>query len=147
MILTENKSVYHEYEILETWEAGIALWGPEVKSVRLKGARLTGAYVKVIGGNAFLVGGHIANYKNAAQKFDPERSRQLLLTRRELNRLVGLGERKGYSLIPLKLYTSGSRIKLSIGLGRGLKKYGQKAVEREKDIERDIQRELKEAGV
>lgn len=147
MILAENKQVYHEYEIIETWDAGLALLGPEVKSVRLKRARLNGAYVKAIGGNAFLVGSHIPNYENSAQKYDPERSRQLLLTRREISRIAGYSTQKGYSVIPLNLYTSGSRIKLQLGLGKGLKKYGIKAVAKEKDIKRDVERELKEAGV
>src|SRR3989338_6362866 len=105
-------------------------------------ARLNGAYVKVIGGNAMLIGSHIPNYKNSAQKYDPERSRQLLLTRQEIGRLIGYGAQKGYALVPLKLYTAGSRIKLEIGLGKGLKKYGIKAVEREKDIKRDVEREI-----
>jgi SsrA-binding protein len=147
MILAENRGAYHQYEIIETWDAGLVLYGPEVKVVRQKQARLNGSYVKIMGGNAILVGSHIPNYKNAAQKYDPERSRQLLLTRREIARVAGYASQKGYAVIPLKLYTAGSRIKLELGLGRGLRKYDQKAVVRERDLERDLQRELKESGV
>jgi len=147
MIITENRSALHDYEILETWEAGIALLGAEVKSARLKNMRLSGAYVKVLDSSAFLVGAHISNYTKSAVKFDPERSRRLLLTRAEINKLADLTSRKGYAVVPLKLYTAGSRLKLQIALGRGRTQYGKRQVERERDLTRETERELKEVGV
>ncbi|MCX6783816.1 MAG: SsrA-binding protein SmpB [candidate division WWE3 bacterium] len=144
MILAENRMARHDYEILETWEAGIALLGSEVKSVRGKNARLNGAYVKFFNAQPYLVGAHIQNYKNSAIMFDPERSRQLLLTKSEVKRMVGLGGRKGYALIPLQFYTLGDRIKLTVGLGHGRNQYGKKELVKSRDIERETDRELKE---
>lgn len=144
MILAENKSAYRDYEILETWDSGIALLGPEVKSVRGKSARLQGSFVKFFNEKPYLVGAHIPNYKNSATMFDTERSRQLLLTRAEVKRMIGLGGRKGYALIPLQLYTSKDRIKLQIGLGHGRNQYGKKELVKARDIERETERELKE---
>jgi len=85
----------------------------------------------------------IANYKNAADKFDPTRSRRLLLTRAEINKLAGLSSQKGYVLVPLKLYASGSRLKLTVGYGKGRKKYDKRQLERQRDLKREEERELR----
>jgi len=142
VILAENRSASYDYDILDTWEAGISLIGAEVKSVRQKGTRLGGSYVKILNHEAWLVGTHIANYKNSAEKFDPTRSRRLLLTHAEINKLAGLTSQKGYVLIPLKLYASGSRIKLTIGYGKARKRYDKKQLEKARDLSREEAREL-----
>lgn len=140
-----NKKARHNYFIEETFEAGIALEGWEVKSLRAGRAQLTESYVHVRDGEAWLLGAHITPLPTASTHIDPDptRTRKLLMHRRELDRLIGAVERKGYTLVPLDLHWSRGRAKLSIGLARGKKQHDKRADLKERDWERQKARLLK----
>ncbi|PIR66592.1 MAG: SsrA-binding protein [Parcubacteria group bacterium CG10_big_fil_rev_8_21_14_0_10_36_14] len=143
--LSENKKAYHDYEILEKYEAGIVLYGFEVKAVRNGNMSLKGAYVTFHNNEAFLTGSYIGKYKPAGglSDYEPERSRKLLLKKREILYLKGKSEVKGLTILPLLVYTKGSKVKIEIGIGKGKKQYEKKEIKKKKDIERDIKRTLK----
>ncbi len=143
--IVRNKSAFHEYFIEERWEAGIALAGWEVKSLRAGRAQLKESYVIIRQGEAFLFGCHIAPLPSASTHIetDPIRTRKLLLNRSELNKMIGSVERKGYTLVPLALYWKRGKVKLDIGLARGKKDYDKRASEKERDWQRDKQRLLR----
>lgn len=141
-----NRRARYEYHILETFEAGIMLTGPEVKSVRLGQANLAEAHCIIRNGRALLIGCHISPYKPAAMNnpTDPTRSRQLLLHRQELNRLTGKLKEKGLTLVPLKLFFNERGFaKLELGLARGKKMHDKREAARERDVRRDLQRRYK----
>ncbi|MDQ7010979.1 MAG: SsrA-binding protein SmpB [Mariprofundaceae bacterium] len=141
-----NRRARHEYHILETFEAGIMLTGPEVKSIRAGQANLAEAHCIIRGGKVLLIGCHISPYKPAAMNNprEPTRSRQLLLHKREIQRLIGKLKEKGLTLVPLKLYfNERGYAKLEIGLGRGKKLYDKRRDKKERDIKRDLQRKYK----
>jgi len=145
MSLIENKKAHLNYEILEEFEAGIELLGPEVKSLRNKLGKLEGAHITIRGGEAYLIGASIPPYQagNMAEGYEPARNRKLLLTKKEI---VALGEhesQKGLTIVPLRVYNKGRNLKLSIGVARGRKKYDKRAVLKERDSKRDIDRTLK----
>lgn len=144
--LTTNKKARFDYQILETFEAGIVLSGQEVKSVRSGGARLTGAFVTFHGNTPLLTNALIPLYKNAAlsKEYIPDASRKLLLKKREINHLRGKLEQKGLTIVPLSLYTSGRLIKLEIGLAQGKKTFDKRHSIKERDTKREIARKLKE---
>jgi SsrA-binding protein len=141
-----NKKAYHEYFIEEHYEAGLALQGWEVKSLRAGRAQLKESYVLLRDGEAFLFGCHIAPLTSASThvQADPTRTRKLLLHAEEIGRLIGSVERKGYTLMPLALYWKRNRVKLDIGLARGKKEYDKRAVEKDRDWERDKQRLMRD---
>ncbi len=141
-----NPRASFDYEILETIEAGLVLKGFEVKAIRDGKASLRGAYVKIIGGKPVLIGAHIAPYQpgNTPDEYDPEASRPLLLSKREINGLIGLAKERGLTLIPLKLYPKGRRIKLSIGIAKGKKKHDKREAIKKKDVARSRQRGMDE---
>lgn len=143
--LAENKKAKFEYEILDTFEAGLMLLGHEVKSVRNGRMSLLGAYVTIARGGLWLIGGHIQRYPQAGPlpEYDPERSRRLLLHKREIAKLAGKLEQKGLTLVPLSVYTKGSKIKLSFGLARGKKLYEKKETIKRREVDREIRRSLK----
>ena len=143
-IFSENKKAYFNYEILEKFEAGLVLVGTEVKSIRGGHITLTSSYVVLKNEEAFLIGAKIPAYqpKNAPADYNPERQRKLLLSRKEINFLLGKSNMRGFSLIPLKVYEKNGRIKLEFGLARGKKKYDKKEKIKKKDVEREINREL-----
>ncbi|MDO8523929.1 MAG: SsrA-binding protein SmpB [bacterium] len=143
--LVENKKVRLEYEILETYEAGISLFGFEVKALRAGNASLVGARVLVRGDEAFLVGATIPPYqeKNAPKSYDPERSRKLLLSRKEILKLAAHEGQKRLTIIPLMVYNQGQRLKLEIGIARHKKKYDKRAILKSRDAKRAIERTLK----
>ncbi len=143
--LAVNKRAKFDYEILETFEAGLMLAGHEVKSVRAGGMSLRGAYVVIAAGAPRLIGSHIPRYSKAGPlpDYDPDRSRMLLLHGRELNRLAGKLKQKGLTLVPISVYTKGSKIKLEFGLGRGKKQYEKKETIKKRDLDRDIRRTLR----
>ena len=145
--IARNKSAFHEYFIEEHWEAGIALMGWEVKSLRATRVQLKESYVILRAGEAFLFGCHISPLPSASThvETDPTRTRRLLLNRSELNKMIGAVERKGYTLIPLALYWKRGRVKLDIGLARGKKDYDKRASEKDRDWQRDKQRLLRTA--
>lgn len=144
-ILVKNKKARFDYEILDTYEAGIELLGAEVKSLRAGKGKLEGAHVIVRGGEAFLVGASVAPYqpKNTRKDYDAERPRRLLLTRKELHELLGIESSKGLTLVPISLYTKGRNIKLELASVRGKKKADKRETIKERDTKRDIQRIMK----
>ena len=141
-----NRRARHEYHILETFEAGIMLTGPEVKSIRLGQANLAEAHCIIRNNCVLLIGCHISPYKPAAMNNpdDPTRSRQLLLHKQELSRLTGTLKEKGLTLVPLKLFFNERGFaKLEIGLARGKKLYDKRQAEKDRDVHRDLQRRYK----
>ena len=140
-----NRRARHDYFIEEQFEAGLALEGWEVKSLREGRAQLTESYVNLRNSEAWLVGAHFSPLRTASTHIhaDPTRSRKLLLHRRELDRLVGAVERKGYALVPLDLHWSKGRVKLSIGLARGKKQHDKRAADKDRDWARQKARILK----
>lgn len=140
--IAHNRRARHDYRILQTLEAGIALSGPEVKSVKGGHITLSNAYVRLDRlANAWLVGCHIAPYPPAAgQKtpYDPTRERRVLLKRAQLNSLVGAIKQPGLTIFPLSVYTKGSLIKLELGVGQGKKLHDKRAAIKKREIEREI---------
>ena len=147
-VLAENKKAYFNYEILEKFEAGIALIGQEVKSLKTRGANLAGSYVVARAGEVFWVGTKIPPYqpKNAPDDYDPERARKLLLKKSEIQRLIGNTTQKGLTLIPLKVYTKNGKLKLEFGIAKGLKKVDKRELIKKREAQREIARELKLKG-
>jgi SsrA-binding protein len=138
-LIAENRRARYDYFIEERLEAGIALEGWEVKSMRAGRAQLAEAYVYVRNGEAFLIGAHIAPLSTASTHkiADPVRTRKLLLHRNELDRLVGAVERRGYTIVPLELYWKSGRAKLQIGLAKGKQKHDKRATEKDRDWQRE----------
>lgn len=145
MTTISHKRARFDFEILETFEAGISLLGTEVKSIRGGQGKLEGAYVIIRGKEAFLVGASIPAFqkKNAGASYDPERPRKLLLTKKELVELEQKSEKQGLTIVPIKLYNKGSRIKLEIAIARGKKKHDKRQSIKERDTMRDVARELR----
>ncbi len=143
--ITVNKKARHDFFIEESMEAGLALHGWEVKALRAGRAQLQDAYVVLKGHEAWLLGGHIPPLPSASTHIrpDPHRTRKLLLHRREIDRLSGSVDRKGYTVVPLKLYWKRGNVKLEIGLAKGKKQHDKRAVEKERDWQRDKARILK----
>lgn len=140
--IASNKKAYHDFFIEEHFEAGIALQGWEVKSLRAGRVQLKESYVLIREGEAFLFGCHLSPLSSASTHIhaDPTRTRKLLLHRDELNRLIGAVERKGYTLVPLAMYWKHGRAKLEVGLAKGKKAYDKRAVEKDRDWQRAKQR-------
>src|SRR5712664_4154508 len=134
-----NRRARHEYEILETVEAGLVLRGTEVKSLRAGTINFKDSYATVRNGEAWLVGCHISPYSHGTDaNHEPERDRKLLLHGREITRLVGKIAEKGLTVVPLKLYFKGGRVKLEIGLARGKKLHDKRATLREREVRREM---------
>lgn len=144
-VIAANRRARHDYFIDERFEAGLALEGWEVKSLRDGRAQLTESYVNVRNGEAWLVGAHFSPLTTTSTHVhaEPTRSRKLLLHRNELDRLVGAVERKGYALVPLDLHWSKGRVKLEIGLARGKKQHDKRASSKDRDWARQKERILK----
>ena len=140
-----NKKAKHEYFIQERFEAGVALEGWEVKSLRDKRIQLNESYVTIKGNEAFLFGSHITPLPTASTHINPDplRTRKLLLHRNELDKLIGLVERKGFTLIPTALYWKKGRVKVEIGLAKGKQLHDKRATDKDRDWQRDKQRILK----
>jgi SsrA-binding protein len=143
-VLSENKKATFDYNILEKFEAGVVLFGQEVKSIKTGHINLGGSYVSFRGEEPFLVGVKVPPYQpnNAGADFNEERQRKLLLNKKEINYLMGRTKVKGFSLIPLKVYDKNGRIKLEFGLAKGKKKFDKKEKIKKRDIERETAREL-----
>ncbi len=144
--IAENRRARYEYFIEETYEAGLALQGWEVKSLRAGRAQINEAYVFIKDGEAFLFGAHISPLATASTHVvpDPVRTRKLLLHRAELNRLIGAVERRGYTLVPLELYWKNGKVKLRVGLAKGKKAHDKRATAKERDWQREKSRLLKQ---
>jgi len=143
--LAANKRALFDYQILDKFEAGIVLFGHEVKSVRANRMSLLGAYVTISRGAAWLINAHIPPFPKAGPlpDYDPNRSRKLLLHKRELDRLAGKMEQKGLTLVPISVYTKGSQIKIEFGIGRGKKQYEKRESIKKRDVEREMRRSMK----
>ncbi len=144
-LITANKRAYHDYEIHETFEAGIALKGDEVKSIRNKNVLINDAFATVHDGVVMLINCHISAYSHAYSKVDTSRqSRPLLLHKREINRLIGAISRRGLTLIPLKLYFNDrGYLKVELGLAKHKNAVDKKQSLKERDIKRETAREIK----
>ncbi len=141
-----NKKALHDFTIEETYEAGIALTGPEVKSIREGRANLKESYARVRDGEVFLIGAHISPYENATQRDQrPTRDRKLLLHRKEIDRLTGKTMTEGNTLVPLKLYTKNGNLKIQLGVASRKREYDKRRDIARKSAEREMQRAVKES--
>jgi SsrA-binding protein len=138
-VIAENRRARYDYYIEERLEAGLALEGWEVKSMRAGRAQLSEAYVYVRNGEVFLIGAHLSPLRSTSthKPADPVRTRKLLLHRNEIDHLVGATERRGYTVVPLELYWKQGRAKLQIGLAKGKKQHDKRATEKDRDWQRD----------
>ena len=143
--IARNKKARFNYFIEERFEAGLALQGWEVKSLRGGKAQLSEAYVTLKDGEAWLFGAHVTPLSSASShvEADPVRTRKLLMRRREIDRFIGLVDRRGFTLVPLELYWKEGRAKLAVGLARGKRKRDKRAAEKDRDWARDKERILK----
>lgn len=143
-ILTNNKKARHEYFIEQEYEAGIALKGTEVKSLRLGKASVTEAFCQIRNGEVFIYGMHISPYEQGNRNnVDPLRIRKLLLHRREINKLIGATKEKGYTIIPLSVYLNNGLVKVKIGLAKGKKLHDKRDTIAKRDSDRRIQQALR----
>ena len=143
-IVCKNKRARHEYEILETMEAGMSLVGTEVKSLRDGKVNLKDAYGKVVNGEVVLVDAHISPYSHGnITNHEPLRNRKLLLHKKEIRRLTGKVQERGLTLVPLMIYFKDGRAKVEMGLARGKHLYDKRAVIKKRDEKRDLEREMK----
>lgn len=147
-IIAKNKKAYAKYEILKKFEAGISLIGQEVKSIRSGRINLAGAYVVLRAEEVFLIGANVPPYqpKNAPSDYDPGRSRKLLLKKSEIKYLIGKIKQKGLTLVPLRVYTKGAKIKLEFAIAKGKKIVDKRESIKKREVEREIRRELKLRG-
>lgn len=143
-MIANNKKAYHDYFILDTYEAGIALHGTEVKSLRMGKCSIKESFIRVENGEMFIYGMHISPYEkgNIFNK-DPLRVRKLLLHKAEINKMLGKTKEKGMSIVPLKVYFKGSLVKVEIGLAKGKKLYDKRQDIAKKDQKREAERDFK----
>lgn len=143
-LIANNKKAYHDYFIEDTWEAGIALHGTEVKSLRMGKCSIKESFVRIEQGEVYIYGMNISPYEkgNIFNK-DPLRERKLLMHRYEINKLKGKIQEKGYTLVPLQVYFKGSLVKVEIGLARGKKMYDKRADIAKKDQRRELEKDFK----
>ena len=143
-VVVRNKKAFFNYEILDRYEAGLALQGTEVKAIRDHKVNLKESYARVKNGEVWLEGCHSAPYRHGnLSKHEPLRPRKLLLHRREINKLIGVTERKGFTLVPIALYFKDGKVKEEIGVARGKRLYDKRETAKRKSADRDIQMELK----
>ena len=142
-IIAQNKRAFHEYEILDRWEAGLVLLGTEVKALRNGRVNLGDSYGEIREGEAWVVKMHIGPYEMGnRENHEPFRRRKLLLNRREIRKILPKVEERGLTLVPLKLYFKKGRVKLELGLGRGKKLHDKRDTKAKKDVERRIAKEI-----
>ena len=142
-VVATNRKAFHEYHILEIFEAGVQLRGSEVKSIREGKASLKQGYILIRKGEAWLKGSHIASYSHTGSEgHEPVRNRKLLLHKKEIQRIGSKLAEKGLTAVPTKLYFKGGLIKLEFGLAKGKKLYDKRETKKKRDVERDIQRAL-----
>ncbi len=143
--ITENRQARHEYFIVESLEAGIELFGTEVKSIRAGGVNLKDSWISIDNGEAFIRGMHISPYeKGNIFNRDPYRVRRLLMHKKEIMKLYGQVKQGGYTLIPISMYFKDSRVKIQVGLCKGKKLYDKRETSAKRDAERSIDRAIKE---
>jgi SsrA-binding protein len=142
--VARNRKATHEYHIIDTYEAGIVLVGPEVKSIRAGKVSLTEAFARIDGSEAFLHDMHISPYGPASMwNVDPTRPRKLLLNRREIRKLIGATQQEGFTLVPLELYLKDGYVKVALALGRGKKRFDKREDLKKRDADREMQRAIK----
>ena len=145
-VLADNRKAHHDYFVEETYEAGIALYGTEVKSVRAGRVNLKDTYCDIKDGEVFALGMHISPYEQGnIFNRDPLREKKLLLHKREIMKLVGLTTREGYTLVPLKMYLKGKHVKVLLGLCRGKKSFDKREDIAKREADRLIERHMKDA--
>ena len=143
-VIATNRKAYHDYHIEETQEAGIALTGTEIKSVRVGSVNLRDSYAQVKNGEMWLMNVHIAPYEPASREnAEPYRDRKLLMHRKEIMRLMGRVQEKGLTLVPLRLYLKHRRAKVELGLARGKKLYDKREAIAKRDSDREVERAVK----
>lgn len=147
-VYVENKKAYFDYEVLEEFEAGISLNGQEVKSIKLGRANLSGSFVIIRNGEAFLIGCNIPPYqpKNAPADYEPERNRKLLLKKSEIKYLIGKTRQKGLTLIPIRVYSKNAKIKVLFGVAKHRKKFDKRETIKKREQEREMKEELNKGG-
>ena len=144
-IIADNRKARHDYFVIETFEAGVELFGTEVKSLRAGGVNLKDSYCDIDRGELFALGVHISPYEQGnIFNRDPLRRKRLLMHKREIMRLAGLVSREGYTLVPLSLYLKGSLVKMAIGLCKGKKLYDKRDDMAKRDADRIIERRMKD---
>jgi len=143
--LIENKKIFMNYEVLDEYEAGIELFGGEVKAIKSHHGSLEGARVLIRGGEVFLVGANIPPYQvnNASEAYEPDRTRRLLLKQKEILELFSRADERGLTIVPISMYNKGRLIKVKIAVVRGKKKFDKRQDIKKRDIEREIGRHLK----
>ena len=143
-LIAKNPTAKHNYEIIDTIETGIVLFGTEIKSIRSGKINLKDSYAIIKNGEVFVLGMHISPYENGnIFNKDPLRSRKLLLKKNEINKLIGLTKQKGYNLVPISLYFKGNFVKLELGIGKGKKLYDKREDLAKKDAQKQIAINLK----
>ncbi len=144
-IIAQNKKAQHDYFVLETYEAGIELFGTEVKSIRKGRVNLKDSWCSIDGGEIFVNGMHVSPYEQGnIFNRDPMRVKRLLMHKREINRLFGVTKQQGLTLVPLSVYFLKGRAKIEVGLCKGKKNYDKRDVAAKKDAQREIERNFKE---
>ena len=143
-LIANNKKAYHDYFIEDKYEAGLALFGTEIKSLRMGKCSIKESYIRIENGEVFIVGMHISPYEkgNIFNK-DPLRTRKLLLHRQEIRKLAGKLTEQGYTIVPLQVYLKGSLVKVEIGLAKGKKLYDKRQDIAKKDMKREAERDFK----
>lgn len=145
-LLASNRRARHDYHVLETYEAGLSLWGTEVKSVRAGKVQLKDSYVEFRGGEAFLVGAHISEYSHGNRENHlPERERKLLLHRKEIDKLAARVIAKGFTVVPLEVYLKHDRVKVQVALVQGKKLHDKRETERRREQDREAREAMKTA--
>ena len=146
-LIAQNKKAFFDYFIEETFQAGIELFGTEVKSLRAGQCNLRDSYVEIKGREAFIANMHISPYEhgNIFNK-DPLRKRRLLLHKYEINKLIGSSQRDGYTIVPVKIYFSGSLVKVDVALAKGKKLYDKRHEIAKKDQKREMEREFRDSS-
>lgn len=144
-MLLENRKAKFNYEFLDKLDAGIELFGFEVKSLRAKLGSLEGAYVIVRGSEAFIIGAYIPAYqpKNTPKGYEERRNRKLLLTKKEIAALAGAESKKGLTIVPISVYNKGRKLKVSLAIARGKKKFDKRETIKRRETERDMRRDMK----
>ena len=144
-IAAQNRKAHHDYYVEDKYEAGIELFGTEVKSLRAGGVNLKDSYCEIDGGEMFALGVHISPYEQGnIFNREPLRPKKLLLHKREIMKLTGLVSRDGYTLVPLSLYFKGSYVKCALGLCKGKKLYDKRETQAKRDADRVIERQMKD---
>ena len=148
MQLIKNRRAHHDYQVKETWEAGVVLQGHEVKSLRLKHGSLEGSYVKILNQEAWLINANISPYRySTLENYDPKRSRKLLLSKKEIYQLIDATQSKSQTIVPLEFFLTRNKIKLKIGAGKGKREFEKRAVIKQRDLKKQMAKEFKRSNL